>query len=135
MNDPIADMFNRIRNAQAVFHPTADVPFSNIKFEIAKILEQEGFITKAEKKGKKNKKVIEIILKYNKNEGFEKDSPAIETVNRISRSGQRIYSSYKDMKRVRDGFGIAIISTSKGLMTNKEARKQKAGGEVICEVW
>jgi small subunit ribosomal protein S8 len=135
MVDPIADMFNRIRNAQAVFHQTADVPYSNIKFEIAKILEKEGFIAGAEKKGKKNKKVIEIVLKYNKNEGFEKASPVIGAINRISRSGQRIYSHYKNLKRVRDGFGIAIISTSKGLMTNKEARKQKAGGEVICEVW
>ncbi|OGZ25027.1 MAG: 30S ribosomal protein S8 [Candidatus Nealsonbacteria bacterium RIFCSPLOWO2_02_39_8] len=135
MTDPISDMFNRIRNAQAVFHQTADVPFSNLKFEIAKILEKEGFIAKAEKKGKKNKKVIEVILRYNKGDGFSRANPAIETINRVSRPGQRIYIHYKDTKRIRDGFGIAIISTSKGLMTNKEARKQKTGGEVICEVW
>ena len=129
MTDPIADMVNVIRNAQKVNKPTVEVLFSNIKFEIAKILEKEGFIEKVEKKGKKTKKSIEITLK------FEDKVPAISGTKMISKPGQRIYSSYKDLRQVRDGYGVSIISTSKGLMTNKEARKQKIGGEIICKIW
>lgn len=129
MVDPIADTLNRIRNAQAVLHSTVDVPFSNLKFEIAKILEKERFVKKIEKKGKKTKRAIEITLKY-----VDK-APAISGLRRISKSGQRIYLGSEKIKRVRGGYGMAIISTSKGLMTDKEARKQKLGGEVICEVW
>jgi len=129
MVDPITDMLNRIRNAQAVGKATVEVPFSNLKYEIARILEREGFIEKTEKKGKKVKKFIEIVLKY------ENGIPAISGLKRISKPGQRIYLSYQKIKPVKGGYGIAIISTSKGLMTNKEARKNKLGGEVLCEVW
>ena len=127
--DPISDMLTSIRNAMAVGHPTVNIPFSNLKYEIAKILEKEGFVKKAEKKGRRVKKNIEITLKY------DGKVPAISDLKRISKSGQRIYLPYKKIKRVKEGLGIAIISTSKGLMTNKEARKQKLGGEVICEIW
>ena len=127
--DPIVDMLNRIRNAQAVNHETVDVPFSILKYEIAKILKKEGFIEKCEKSGKKVKKIIKLALKY------ENEKPIISGLKRISKSGQRIYSGYKKIKRVRAGYGIAIISTSKGLMTDKEVRKQKLGGEVLCEIW
>ncbi len=127
--DPISDMLTSIRNAMAVGHPTVNIPFSNLKYEIAKILEKEGFVKKAEKKGRRVKKNIEITLKY------DGKVPAISDLKRISKSGQRIYLPYKKIKRVKEGLGIAIISTSKGLMTDKEARKQKLGGEVICEVW
>jgi len=127
--DPITDMLNRIRNAQAILHPTVEAPFSNLKYEIAKILEKQGFIEKVEKKGKKAKKIIEITLKYTDK------TPAISGLRRISKPGQRIYQNYQEVKRVKGGYGIAIISTSKGLMTDKEARKQKIGGEVLCEVW
>lgn len=122
-------MLNRIRNALAVFHSTVDIPFSNLKYEIAKILEREGFIEKAEKKGKKIKKPLKISLKY------ENKKPAISGLKRISKPGQRIYKSSKEIRKVKGGYGIAIISTSQGLMTDKEARKQKIGGEVLCEIW
>ena len=127
--DPISDMFTAIRNALTVKHPTVTIPFSNLKYEIVKILEKEGFIEKVEKKGKKAKRFVEITLKYTDN------LPAISGLKRISKPGQRIYSNRRKIKRVKGGYGIAIISTSKGLMTNKEARKQKLGGEIICEVW
>jgi len=129
MTDPITDMLNRIRNAQAVLKETVEVPFSNLKYEIAKILEKNGFIEKVEKKGKKTKKIIEITLKY------DNKIPAISGLKRISKPGQTIYLGHRKIKRVKGGYGIAIISTSKGLMTDKEARKQKLGGEVICEIW
>jgi small subunit ribosomal protein S8 len=129
MTDPISDMLNRIRNAQAVFHPTVEIPFSNLKYEIAKILAKNGFIEKVEKKRRKVKKSIEITLKY------ENKTPAISGLKRISKPGQRIYSDFRKIKKVKGGYGIAIISTSKGLMTDKEARKQKLGGEVLCEIW
>lgn len=129
MVDPITDMLNRIRNAQAVLHPTVDIPFSNLKFEIAKILEKCGFIQKIERRGRKVKKFIEITLKYN--DGM----PAIFGLKRISKSGQRIYLKAKELKPVKGGYGMSIISTPGGLMTNKEARKKRLGGEVICEIW
>jgi len=129
MTDPITDMLNRIRNAQAVFQEKTTIPFSNFKFEILKILEKKGLIEKTDKTGKKAKKIIEVTLKY------ENKAPAITGFRRISKPGQRIYLSAKKIRRVRGGYGIAIISTSKGLMAGKEARKQKVGGEVICEIW
>lgn len=129
MIDPITDMLNRIRNAQAVLHPTVSFPFSNLKYEIAKILEKESFLEKAEKKGKKTKKIIELTLKYNNK------ISAISDLKRVSKQGQRIYLPARKIKRVRGGHGIAVISTSKGLMSDKEARKQKLGGEVLFEVW
>ena len=128
MTDPITDMLNRIKNAQAVFHSTVDIPFSKIKFEICQILAKKGFIESFEKKGRKNKKFIQITLKYNEK------IPAISGLKRISKPGQRIYLPSKQIKRVKGGYGIAIISTSKGLMADKEVRKQKLGGEVICEI-
>ena len=147
MTDPITDMFNRIRNAQAVSHSTVSIPFSNLKYEIAKILKKQGFIEIAEKKGRKTKKILEITLKYEthpstikqkdtsgKNE-TNKMIPVISGLKRISKPGQRIYIRAKEIKSVRGGYGITIISTPKGLMTNKEARKKKLGGEIICEIW
>ena len=130
MVDPITDLLNRIRNAQAVLKETVDIPFSDFKYEIAKILEKQGFVKKIEKKGKKMKKIIEITLKY------DNKAPAISGLKRVSKPGQRIYKSFKEIKSIKGGYGMAIISTSKGgLMTDREARKQKSGGEVICEIW
>ncbi len=132
-------MLNRIRNAQAVFHSTVDIPFSNVKYEIAKILEKNGFVEKIERKGKKVKKILEITLKYLPAEALAKGGdnkiPAISGLKRISKPGQKIYCSWKKIKRVKGGYGVAIVSTSKGLMVNKEAKKQKLGGEIICEIW
>ncbi len=122
-------MLNRIRNAQAVQKETVEVPFSNMNLEIAKILEKNDFVGKAEKKGKKAKKIIDIVLKY------DGKAPAISGLKVISKPGQRIYVQSKNIKNVRGGYGISIVSTSKGLMVNKEARKQKVGGELICEIW
>lgn len=128
MTDPIADMLTIIRNAQAVSKETVELPFSKFKFEVAKILEKNGFVGKVEKKGKKDK-ILEIVLKY------DEKTPVIMGLKRASKPGQRIYSEFKKMQKVKGGFGISIVSTSRGLMTNKEARKQKLGGEIICEVW
>jgi len=127
--DPISDMLTSIKNALAVRHPTVSVPLSNLKYEVAKILEKGEFVAKVEKKGKKAKKAIEITLKY------DGKVSAISGLKRISKSGQRIYKRAEELKPVRGGYGIAVISTSKGLMTDKKARKQKLGGEVICEIW
>ena len=128
--DPIADMLIRIKNAQAVKKPFVKIPYSNLKFSIAKILEREGFIELAEKKGRVPKRVIEIKLKYE-----EDGRPAISGMKRISKPGQRIYLPANKIKKTKQGYGISIISTSKGLLTDKECRKQKVGGEVLCEVW
>lgn len=129
MVDPIADMFNRIRNAQMVGKPVVLVPFSNIKFNIAQILEKNKFIDKVDKKGRKTGRFLDITLKYNNK------TPVISGIKKFSKPGQRIYLPFGEIKPVMGGYGIAIISTSKGLMTNKEARKQKLGGELICEIW
>lgn len=127
--DPIADILTIMRNALSVRKEKVSIPFSKLKFQIAKILQENGFIAAVERKGRKVKKVIEITLKYDDGE------PAISGLKRISKPGQRIYLPAKKIKKVKGGFGIAIISTSRGLMTDKEARKRKLGGEVICEIW
>lgn len=129
MTDPITDMLNRIRNAQAVLKTTVEVPFSNLKYEIAKIMEKNGLIEKCDKRGRKTKRIIEITLKY------DDKTPAISGLRRVSRPGQRIYFDSTKIKKIKRDYGIAIISTSKGLLTNKEARKRKIGGEVLCEIW
>ncbi|MBU3942593.1 30S ribosomal protein S8 [Patescibacteria group bacterium] len=126
MTDPITDMLNRIRNAQAVSHKTVMIPFSKIKFEIAKILEKQGFIIGMEKKGRLTKKIIEITLKY----------PSVMLgLRRISKPGQRIYAGFKEIKGSKGRYGLVIVSTPKGIMTGIEAKNNKLGGEVICEIW
>lgn len=129
MTDPIADMLTRIKNAQAVLKPTVEIPYSRMKYQIALILEREGFVEKVEKKFRRNKRIIKIFLKY------EKGEPKILDIQRVSKPGRRIYLPYKKIKAPKGGYGIAIISTSQGLMTDKEARKRHLGGEVLCEVW
>ena len=127
--DPITDMLNQIRNGQAVAKTEVSVPFSELKQEIAKILVEEGFLASIKKALKKDDRILKIALKYNQN------SPAILGLNRISKPGQRIYVKASEIRPVRGGRGMTIISTSKGLMTNKKAKKMRLGGEVICEVW
>ncbi len=129
MTDPVADMINRIKNAQTVSKETVKVPYSKLKYEIAKILEKKGWVEKVERKGKIPSKVIEIKLKY------DNKKPAISKVKRVSKPGQRIYKSYTEIRRVREGRGMSIISTSKGLMTNSQAKKEKQGGELLFEIW
>ncbi|MDO8265252.1 MAG: 30S ribosomal protein S8 [Candidatus Parcubacteria bacterium] len=126
---PITDMLNRIRNAQAVSKAQVNIPFSNMKYEIARILDEENFVESTEKKGKKEKRVIKIDLKYRDKQ------PAISGLKIISKPGQRIYLPSSKIGRVKEGYGISIISTSKGLMTDKHARRQKIGGEIICKIW
>ncbi len=127
--DPISDMLNSIKNAQAVNLAQIEVGFSNLKYEIAKILERKGFVEKAAKSGKKMGKILEIVLKY------DNKVPVISGIKKISKPGQRIYSPAQKIKSVRGGYGFAIVSTSKGLMTGSEAKKQNLGGEIICEIW
>ncbi len=129
MTDPITDMLNQIRNAKAVAKPEVSIPFSKAKYEVAKILMQEGFIGEVKKVVKVKTKTMKIVLKY------ENGVSKILDLRRISKPGQRIYAKVSEIKRVKGGYGISVISTSKGLMTNKKAHKLKLGGEVICEVW
>ncbi|KKQ23497.1 MAG: 30S ribosomal protein S8 [Candidatus Staskawiczbacteria bacterium RIFCSPLOWO2_12_FULL_37_15] len=129
MIDPITDMLNQIRNAQAVQKPEVSIPFSNLKYEVAKVLVQEGLISEVKKAAKGKNKIMKIVLKY------DNGISAISGLRRISKPGQRIYGKWSEIKRVRGGYGISVVSTPKGLMTNKEARKQKLGGEVLLEIW
>lgn len=130
ITDPIADMLTRIRNANSAKHDTVDIPASNMKKAIAQILVDEGYIKgfKVEDDGKQG--MIEIALKYGQNK-----TAAITGLRRVSKPGLRIYSGCEDMPKVMKGLGIAIISTSKGVMTDKDARKANVGGEVLAFVW
>lgn len=128
--DPIADMLTRIRNAKAAGHETVSIPYSQIKSAILTILKRKNFIEAFEKKGKKVRKSIVVKLKYQKD-----GSPAINSIVRVSKPGQRVYKPATKLHSVQEGFGIAVISTPEGLMTDSEARRKRVGGEVICEVW
>ncbi len=128
--DPIADMLNRIRTAQAVNKKEVDVPFSILKYSIAQCMEKECFIDKVTKKKKEKHNFFSIKLKYNSN-----NTPVITELKRVSSPGQRVYSKNKELKVVKGGRGVAILSTPKGIMTNYQARKQGTGGEIVCEIW
>ncbi|OUN00413.1 MAG: 30S ribosomal protein S8 [Paenibacillaceae bacterium ZCTH02-B3] len=130
MSDPIADMLTRIRNANLVRHETVEVPASKIKRQIAEILKREGFIRDAEYIEDNKQGIIRIFLKYGPN-----NERVITGLKRISKPGLRVYTKSNDIPRVLGGLGIAILSTSKGILTDKEARQLKVGGEVICYVW
>ena len=130
-NDPIADMLTRIRNAITAKHDTVNVPVSKIKLAIADILVNEGYIQKYELVPNGNFQDICITLKY----GADKNHKIITGLKRISKPGLRIYAGSENLPKVLGGLGIAIISTNKGVMTDKEARKQKIGGEVIAYIW
>ena len=129
MTDPIADMLTRIRNAQAVHKEELVLPFSKIKYEIAKLLARENYIESAEKISDKFNK-IKIVLKYKEN-----GQPAIEHIKRISKPGQRIYVRKDSLPKILNDLGIAVLSTSGGLMTNKKARRVQVGGELLFELW
>ncbi|WP_300277256.1 30S ribosomal protein S8 [Peptacetobacter sp.] len=130
MTDPIADMLTRIRNANIVKHETVDVPASNIKKEIARILLEEGFVKGYDVIEDGKQGIIRLQLKY----GIEGER-VISGLKRISKPGMRVYSSKDEIPKVLNGLGVAIMSTSKGILTDKEARKENVGGEVICYVW
>ncbi len=130
-NDPIADMLTRIRNANTAKHDTVDIPASRMKISIANILLDEGYITKYDLVGDGVDKAIRVTLKY----GKDKNEKIISGLKRISRPGLRIYAGAEELPKVLGGLGIAIISTNKGVITDKEARKQKIGGEVLAYIW
>ncbi len=127
--DPIADMLTRIRNGYAVKKETVSLPYSKFKYGIAQVLVKEGFVAEVERKGRGTARSLNIRLSY-----FDGE-PAVTNFMRISKPGQRVYTSYRDIGRARRGFGVTILSTPKGLLTDKEARKNKLGGEVLCEIW
>ena len=131
MSDPIADMLTRIRNANTAKHDTVDVPYSKMKLAIADILVKEGFIKKYDVVEDGNFKTIRITLKY----GETKNDKIITGLKRISKPGLRVYAGKDELPRVLGGLGIAIISTNKGVITDKEARKLHVGGEVLAFVW
>ena len=130
ITDPIADMLTRIRNANSAKHEIVDIPASNMKKAIAQILLDEGYIASYKVIEDDKQGVIRVTLKYGENK-----SQVITGLRRVSKPGLRIYSSVEDMPKVMKGLGIAIISTSKGIMTDREARKQNVGGEVLAFVW
>ena len=130
MTDPLADMLTRIRNASAVKHESVDVPASNIKKEVARILLKEGFIKSYDVIEDGKQGLIRIQLKYSR-----ENEKVITGIKRISKPGLRVYAKKDDVPKVLGGLGVAIISTSKGLITDKEARDQGVGGEVVAYVW
>ena len=130
VSDPIADMLTRIRNAIMVRHDSVLIPASRMKLAIAKILKEEGFISDYEVLKGKPHRVIKIHLKYN-----DKNQPVLSGLERVSKPGLRVYVERKEIPRVYGGLGIAILSTSKGVMTGQQAWRQGIGGELLCYVW
>ena len=130
MNDPIADMLTRIHNAQVARHDTVTIPASNMKKAIAKILLDEGYIKSVENVNDGLQGSIKITLKY-----LDKKQPVIVGLRRISKPGLRVYATCEELPKVLGGLGIAIVSTSRGVMTDRAARKENIGGEVLCYIW
>lgn len=130
MTDPIADLLTRIRNALRAQYDTVEVPSSKLKEEICSVLKREGFINGYEREDDTKQGILKIQLKYSADR-----VPVIVGIQRVSKPSLRVYSQARSMKAVRSGLGISIITTSKGVMTGKQAREDKLGGEVLCEVW
>jgi small subunit ribosomal protein S8 len=130
VTDPVADLINQLKNAGAVNKREVSIPFSQLKMAIAETLKSTGYIVAAEKRGKKVKKTLDIVLKYT-----EDGAHAIHDVKRISKPGRRMYRSVSEITPVHYGKGSLILSTPKGILTDKEARKQKVGGEALFEIW
>ena len=130
MTDPIADMLTRVRNASSVQHDTVDIPASNIKKEIARILLEEGYIKGYDVIEDGKQGIIRMQLKYGKN-----GEKVITGIKKISKPGMRVYADRNNVPKVLNGIGISVISTSKGIVTDKQARELGVGGEVICYVW
>tara|TARA_B110000881_G_scaffold173187_1_gene157308 strand:- start:200 stop:607 length:408 start_codon:yes stop_codon:yes gene_type:complete len=130
VTDPISDLLTRLRNASMVSKPSVSVPHSNFKFDLAKLLKNEGYVSDVKVSGEGVKKSIDIDMKYS-----EEGMSVISGMNRLSKPGQRVYSSFDKLPRNNGGLGTVVVSTSRGLLTDSEARKRKLGGELICEVW
>ncbi len=129
LSDPIGDMIARIKNAQLRNYKKIQLPTSKFKTKIAEVLKNEGYIIDFKITEEKNKSILEINLKYNSG------NPVIQTIERVSKPGRRIFSSAQSLPKINNGLGIAIISTPKGVMSDIDARKQKVGGEIICKVF
>ena len=130
LTDPIADMLTRIRNAIAIAEPKVDVPASNVKKSLAQLLVSEGYLKSVDEITEGVQRILRIQLKYG-----PKRTPIIHSIQRTSKPGRRAYAKAIDVPLVRGGLGVAVISTSQGLMSDRKARRQNVGGEVICEVW
>ncbi|MEN6600164.1 MAG: 30S ribosomal protein S8 [Rectinema sp.] len=130
VSDPIADMLTKIRNANEARHEKVDIPTSKLKLEIVKILKTEGYIKNFKKIQNEGQNFIRIFLKYD-----EKNDPIIHGLSKVSKPGRRVYSGYRDMPRILNGYGIAIVSTSDGVITGRKAVEKQVGGELICTVW
>jgi small subunit ribosomal protein S8 len=130
MTDPVADLLTRIRNATTVRHDRMDVPASKMKLEIAKILKQEGYIRTFKMIEEGPQGTIRIYLKY-----ADDGEPVIHGIRRVSKPGRRVYRGVGQLPRVRNGLGVAVISTNRGVLTDEQARGLQVGGEVLCEVW
>ena len=129
-NDPISDMLTRVRNAMAARHPKVDVPASRLKAEVARILKEEGYIANYKVAEEGAKRTIKIYLKYSAG-----NAPVITRIERVSRPGCRVYVGHEDIPRVQGGLGINILTTPRGVMTGREARKEGVGGELLCQIW
>jgi small subunit ribosomal protein S8 len=130
VTDPIADMLTRIRNAIAVGHERVTMPSSKMKVGIARILADEGFIDRFDVRPNGSINELELVLRYG-----SRRQPAIEGIKRVSKPGHRVYRGAAELPRVQGGLGIAVVSTSQGLLPDREARRRRLGGEVVCEVW
>ena len=129
-SDPVADMLTKVRNAAMARHEKVDVPASKLKLEIVKILKTEGYIKNFKKIQEEGKNTLRIFLKYD-----EENNPGIHGVKKISTPGRRVYSGYKDLPRVYNGYGTIIVSTSAGVTTCKKATEKMVGGELVCTIW
>ena len=130
VSDPIADMLTKVRNAAMARHEKVDVPASKLKLEIVKILKTEGYIKNFKKINQDGLNCIRIFLKYD-----ESNTPVIHGLQKVSTPGRRVYSGYKDLPRVHNGYGTVIVSTSQGVPTGKKAAEKMVGGELICTIW
>ena len=129
-SDPVADMLTKIRNAAQARHEKVDIPTSKLKLEIVKILKTEGFVKNFKKVQEEGHSVIRIFLKYD-----DQNESVIHGLEKISTPGRRVYSGYKEMPRVMNGYGIVIVSTSSGVTTGRKAKEKMVGGELVCKVW
>ncbi len=130
VSDPISDLLTRIRNAVMVSKSDIEIPHSKFKFQLASLLKDEGYVSDVKILGEGTRKLINIELKYS-----DEGTPVISGMNRLSKPGNRVYSSFDKLPRNNGGLGTVVVSTSRGLLSDSEARKRKLGGELICEVW
>jgi small subunit ribosomal protein S8 len=130
MTDPIADMLTRIRNGLSAKHSSVEMPLSKMKLEIAKIMKNEGFVKNYKVNQDDKQGMLKVMLKYDENE-----TSAICEVKRVSKPGRRVYTDVDSIPKIKNGLGVAVISTSKGILTDKQARNENVGGEVLCYIW